>query len=200
MTQKNLIDYNIIEVRKKTLSEIQENISRCCECEICDLEVNKFYPEKGFGRLPIKRGIKKVLLVGINPSVKRFADSMFVGAFTGRTSGDLLQELLEQAGIKKDELYITNLVRCSTPANSPLKEKYINNCKDYLFEEIRLIQPKVIVSLGKCVIDFLKEHRDFIKTFCSCDFIFLEHPNTLKYNPEKKEKYLKELSKIKGYL
>jgi uracil-DNA glycosylase len=87
------------------------------------------------------------------------ADLMFVGEapganedkqglpFVGR-AGNLLDQLLEEVGIQRSEVFITNVICCRPPGNrDPLPEE-IGACKPYLHRKIELIEPKVICTLG----------------------------------------------------
>ena len=87
------------------------------------------------------------------------ADLMFVGEapganedkqglpFVGR-AGMLLNQLLEEIGIQRSDVFITNVICCRPPGNrDPLPEE-IDACKPYLFRKIELIEPKVICTLG----------------------------------------------------
>jgi uracil-DNA glycosylase len=87
------------------------------------------------------------------------ADLMFVGEapggeedrqglpFVGR-AGKLLDQMLEEVGLKRGDVFITNVICCRPPGNrDPLPEE-IEACKPYLFKKIRLIEPKVICTLG----------------------------------------------------
>lgn len=63
--------------------------------------------------------------------------------------GQLLNKLLEKAGIQRKDVYITNLVKCRPPVNrNPLPEE-IQNCKPWLWAEIQKIKPAAILTLGK---------------------------------------------------
>jgi DNA polymerase len=87
------------------------------------------------------------------------ADVMFVGEapganedrqglpFVGR-AGNLLDQLLEEVGITRSDVFITNVICCRPPGNrDPLPEE-IEACKPYLYRKIELIEPKVICTLG----------------------------------------------------
>ena len=87
------------------------------------------------------------------------ADLMFVGEapgasedqqglpFVGR-AGQLLNQLLEEIGIQRSDVFITNVICCRPPGNrDPLPEE-IDACKPYLYRKIELIEPKVICTLG----------------------------------------------------
>jgi uracil-DNA glycosylase family 4 len=87
------------------------------------------------------------------------ADLMFVGEapgaaedqqglpFVGR-AGQLLNQMLEEIGIQRSDVFITNVICCRPPGNrDPLPEE-IDACKPYLFRKIELIEPKVVCTLG----------------------------------------------------
>jgi uracil-DNA glycosylase len=87
------------------------------------------------------------------------ADLMFVGEapgaeedrvgipFVGR-SGILFTRLLEEAGISRDEVFITSTLKCRPPGNRDPKAPEIESCRPWLFEQIRLVEPRVVATLG----------------------------------------------------
>jgi DNA polymerase len=68
----------------------------------------------------------------------------FVGA-----AGQFLNELLEFAGLNREQVFITNIVKCRPPGNRDPQPAEIDACKPYLDRQIALIKPKVIVTLGR---------------------------------------------------
>jgi len=92
-------------------------------------------------------------------------DLMFVGEAPGRDedlqgkpfvgrAGQLLTKIIHAMTFKRDEVYITNIVKCRPPGNRNPQGSEIASCKDYLLAQIELINPKVIVTLGKVASDF----------------------------------------------
>jgi DNA polymerase len=87
------------------------------------------------------------------------ADLMFVGEapgaeedrqglpFVGR-SGALLTRLLEESGISRDEVFVANTLKCRPPENRDPTVTEIEACRPWLFEQIRLIEPRVVATLG----------------------------------------------------
>ncbi|HEX6221066.1 MAG TPA: uracil-DNA glycosylase, partial [Acidimicrobiia bacterium] len=67
----------------------------------------------------------------------------FVGA-----AGQLLDELLAGIGLQREEVYIANVLKCRPPGNRDPKEDEIDACKGYLREQIRMINPQTVVTLG----------------------------------------------------
>ena len=67
--------------------------------------------------------------------------------FVGR-AGQLLDQLLEEIGLKRSEVYIANVLKCRPPGNRDPRPNEIDACKGYLRTQIRLIRPKAVVTLG----------------------------------------------------
>ncbi len=87
------------------------------------------------------------------------ADLMFVGEAPGRNedlqgepfvgaAGQLLDELLAGIGIQRPQVYIANVLKCRPPNNRDPRPDEIDACKGYLREQIRMISPRVVVTLG----------------------------------------------------
>jgi len=74
-------------------------------------------------------------------------DSIFGNAFSGNV-GSLLNECIEKAGYKRNDVYVTMLVKCNTKGGANPKITEINTCSKLLEKEIKVIKPKVIVALG----------------------------------------------------
>jgi len=85
-----------------------------------------------------------LMLVGEAPGKNEdLQGEPFVGA-----AGQLLDELLGGIGIQRDEIYIANVLKCRPPGNRDPKDDEIDACKGYLREQIRMIHPDVVVTLG----------------------------------------------------
>lgn len=88
------------------------------------------------------------------------ADIMFVGEAPGfhedqqgrpfvGAAGQFLEELLESIGLKREDVFITNVVKCRPPGNRDPLPQEISACEAYLDRQIELIQPTVVVTLGR---------------------------------------------------
>jgi DNA polymerase len=95
------------------------------------------------------------------------ADLMFVGEAPGRNederglpfvgqAGKLLDTLLGEIGLSRDDTFITNVLRCRPPGNRDPHPVEIENCQDYLFRTIDLVQPVVICTLGNFATKLLR--------------------------------------------
>ena len=87
----------------------------------------------------------KVMLIGEAPGREEDETGHpFVGA-----AGRFLDDVLEGAGVKRDDLFITNIVKCRPPKNRAPRVNEIETCvSNYLFEQIELIDPRLIMLLG----------------------------------------------------
>jgi len=93
------------------------------------------------------------------------AELMFVGEAPGRDediqgkpfvgrAGQLLTKIINAMEFKREDVYITNLIKCRPPENrTPYKEE-IEKCQDYLLEQLKFVKPRVVVALGKVASDF----------------------------------------------
>jgi uracil-DNA glycosylase len=117
--------------------------------------VELYHEASGCVRCPLHRGRTNVVFGSGNAN----ADLMFVGEapgmhedlqglpFVGR-AGKLLDELLEGVGLKRSDVFITNVLLCRPPGNRDPQPDEIDTCKPYLHRKIELIEPKVICTLG----------------------------------------------------
>jgi len=87
----------------------------------------------------------EVMFIGEGPGFHEDQQGLpFVGS-----SGQFLDELLANAGIDRESVYISNVVKCRPPGNRDPKPEEVAACKPYLDRQIELINPKVIVTLGR---------------------------------------------------
>lgn len=87
----------------------------------------------------------KLMFIGEAPgAVEDETGRPFVGA-----AGKLLTETIEKFGLKRAEVYITNVIKCRPPSNRDPREEEIESCSPYLESQILLIKPSVIVALGR---------------------------------------------------
>jgi DNA polymerase len=118
---------------------LEELRARALVCTDCGLSQTRTQVVFGVGD-PNAR----VMLVGEAPGKNEdLQGEPFVGA-----AGKLLDELLIEIGLQRSEVYIANVLKCRPPGNrDPLPDE-IDCCKGYLREQIRLIRPEVVVTLG----------------------------------------------------
>lgn len=116
--------------------ELRDIALACTDCRLAETRTNVVF---GVGD-PDAR----LMLVGEAPGKNEdIQGEPFVGA-----AGQLLDELLESIGVTRDEAYIANVLKCRPPGNRDPQQDEIDSCKGYLREQIRMIRPEVVVTLG----------------------------------------------------
>jgi DNA polymerase len=93
-----------------------------------------------------------LMFVGEAPGAKEDERGLpFVGA-----AGKMLEELLAGVGLRREDVFIANVLKCRPPGNRDPAPVEIENCQDYLFRQVELIQPKVICTLGNFATKLLR--------------------------------------------
>lgn len=145
MTKKNTAEEDIITIEEPeglfdgktmTLEEIREEIGDCTRCKLHEGRTNLVFGD----------GNTKAKLVFVGEGPGRDED-MQGKPFVGR-SGKLLTKIIEAMGLKREDVYICNVVKCRPPNNRTPEPDEMSTCEQFLFKQIRDIKPEVIVCLG----------------------------------------------------
>ena len=120
----------------------------------------------------------------------------------------MLTAMIEKVlGVPRDNVYITNLLKCRPLASQEVHESEFHTCKAYLFKEIALVNPKVIVTLGEKAYHYLtndttpmKEIRGTVIPKEGYTIVPTYHPNFLLKNPSLKKEVFLDLQRVKGLL
>ena len=119
-----------------SLEAIKQNVINCTKCDLCKTRTNAV-PGKGSFQ-------SDVIFVGEAPGRNEDRNGEpFVGV-----AGKKLSVALEEAGISREEVYITNIVKCRPPNNRVPNKVERDACQDYIRQEISIIKPKIICILG----------------------------------------------------
>jgi uracil-DNA glycosylase family 4 len=122
------------------MSELETLHERIRVCTLCKLHVGRTHAVPGEGPERVD-----VMFIGEAPGFHEDKQGRpFVGA-----AGQFLEELLESIDFKREQVFITNVVKCRPPANRDPEEEEIEACRPYLDRQIALLQPKMIVTLGR---------------------------------------------------
>lgn len=139
------------------LKEINEKIQICTNCELHKLECNVKDISKGYGKLyGWKAGQKcRFMFLGMNPSYVRFPQHEYAfGGIKGTPGpGEKFNSILKETGVF-DNIFCDNIVHCSSLTNE-IKLSWAQSCFTHLFEEIKILQPKKIIVMGKQVNNIL---------------------------------------------
>ncbi len=189
--QLDLFDKRI-ESKCKSIDELREVAINCKRC-------------------PLREGCKHLVFGAGNSE----ADLMFVGEgpgvdedregipFVGR-AGQLLNKILQAAEIKREEVYISNIVKCRPPHNRKPTVQEMKSCLWILAQEIKLVKPKIIVPLGSTALRGLlnpkgritKTRGKWIK-YKGYYFLATFHPAALLRDKSKKLSVWKDFLKMK---
>ncbi len=122
------------------MSELEELHQRIASCPDCDLCRTRTHAVPGDGPPNAE-----VLFVGEAPG---FYEDQQARPFVG-PAGRFLDELIASIGLRRDQVFITNVVKCRPPNNRDPLPGEVDACRKHLQRQIELIQPRVIVSLGR---------------------------------------------------
>ena len=122
------------------------------------------------------------------------ADLMFVGEAPGARederglpfvgqAGRLLDQLLEEIGLARGDVFVANVLKCRPPGNRDPLPQEIDSCQDYLFRQLDLIRPKVVCSLGNFSTKLLRGDPTGITRLHGRDEIRTIGPRTLRLYP-----------------
>lgn len=132
-----------MKVPVRPLAEIREEVSTCKACSLCEGRTNVVFGE-GNPRA-------RVMIVGEAPGKNEdLQGKPFVGA-----AGKFLDELLEVAGLKREDVFIANVLKCRPPSNRNPKPEEIEACATFLRQQTQTISPDVIVTLGNFATQFI---------------------------------------------
>jgi uracil-DNA glycosylase family 4 len=119
------------------LTELYKEIAACRQCEIAKLRT-KVVPGEGAENA-------EILFIGEAPG---FHEDQQGRPFVG-PAGQFLDKLLASIGLKRQQVYIANVIKCRPPNNREPLPGEIENCRNFLERQIELIHPKMVVTLGR---------------------------------------------------
>ena len=169
-------------------SELEKAVNACEKCPLCRTRKN----------VVLDRGDRgaRLMFVGEAPGETEDETGVpFVGA-----AGKLFDKYLAAAGIERDEVYVCNILKCRPPHNRDPEKAEEDACIDYLRAQVRLVDPKIIVCLGRIsamrLIDpDFRITRDHGKFYRRGKFLMTAHyhPSALLRDPSKKEDALRDM-------
>ncbi|HER44375.1 MAG TPA: uracil-DNA glycosylase [Candidatus Eisenbacteria bacterium] len=171
----------VSELSGLDLAALEERVSRCELCPLC----------KGRTRTVFGSGDPKARIVFVGEAPGREED-LRGEPFVGR-AGQLLTKILASVGFTREEVYITNILKCRPPENRDPNEQEVRLCKPYLKRQIELIEPVLICALGRIAGQNLLERnaslsvlRQHIHYYEDVRTIVTYHPAALLRNPNLK--------------
>lgn len=173
------------------LSEIAATVDACTLCPLHKTRT-RTVPGQGNPR-------PELMFVGEGPGADEDQQGL---AFVGR-AGKLLTKMIEAMGLTREEVFITNIVKCRPPGNRVPTPQEMAACMPYLHQQIGLLKPKVIVSLGATAalglipsLDAISKVRGTWQTFQGIDLMPTYHPAYLLRNPPAKRFVWEDLQEV----
>jgi len=186
-------------------AELKSLNSQIVNCDRCHLAETRQHALAGEGDIN-----SRFFLVALSPGEQEDIEGrMFIGP-----SGRMLDRLLNDVGIKRENLYISNLVKCNLPQNRKPKMLEIEACSKYLDEELEMLKPEFIIPLGFYATRYILEKYRADPPSAKADYkplygklyyamgqkIFpLTHPAALLYNPDYYSKTREKYGKLKTF-
>jgi len=194
MNELNQIEKDLRKIRNEVL-----------DCKKCSLYKTRIYPVVGEGNHQAK-----IVLCGEAPG---FNEDKTGRPFYGG-AGKILDELLGSVKIKREEIYICNILKCRPPNNRNPQKEEIKACTPYLERQIEIIKPKIIGALGNYATAYIltkygfkeeiqgisKIHGEIFETktsFGQVKIIPFYHPAVVVYNQNMKRELEKDFKILK---
>ena len=182
-------------VRHQTLDEIRRELGDCRRCKLCE------------GRRQIVFGSgnprARLVFVGEGPGAEEDAQGLpFVGP-----AGQLLTKMISAMGLRRDDVYICNVVKCRPPGNRNPEPDEIGACEPFLRAQLQSIGPEVVVALGKFAAQTLLREATPItrlrgqwRTYQGMKLMPTFHPAYLLRNPAEKKPCWEDLKAVMAVL
>lgn len=185
------------------MTKLLSQISTCQRCGLWKTKTNYVIGEGS--------ETARIMLIGEAPG---YHEDKQGRPFVGR-AGKILDELIASIGFTRQDIFITNILKCRPPNNRNPDSSEIRQCTEYLDRQIDIIQPKILAPLGKYACQYLFEkfglcfdsiskiHGKIFKKVTLRGTIYLlplYHPAVATYNPTRKTELLEDFKKIQTVL
>ncbi len=167
---------------------LEEEIAGCTACPLCR---SRTHPVPGVGNRHADW-----MLIGEAPGEQ---EDLKGEPFVGR-AGQLLNEMLRALGLDRDQVFITNVLKCRPPGNRDPKPEEVAACEPFLIRQIALIQPKIIVAVGRIAAQNLLKTsaplarlRGKVHRYDDIPLVVIYHPAYLLRNPGAKRQAWEDL-------
>lgn len=178
-----------------SLEAIREDIGECTRCKLSEHRTNIVFGEGN----PHAR----LVFIGEGPGADEDASGR---PFVGR-AGQLLDKIIVAIGLRREDVYIANVVKCRPPGNRTPEKDETATCEPFLFRQLRFINPSVIVTLGLPALQSLLKIRDSItrargqwREWNGVRVMPTFHPAYLLRDPSKKREVWEDIRKVRDYL
>jgi uracil-DNA glycosylase len=177
------------------LNELQTTVSTCRKCALSKTRTRTVFGT-GACRAPL-------IFVGEAPGADEDRQGL---PFVGR-AGQLLTKMLAYIGLKREDVYITNVLKCRPPRNRDPLPNEVACCEPYLLAQLEVVKPRLICALGRHAAQTLlkteaaiSKLRGRFHDYHGIKILPTFHPAYLLRNPADKDKAKEDLKKIKAFL
>ncbi|MCX6354554.1 MAG: uracil-DNA glycosylase [Candidatus Aureabacteria bacterium] len=180
---------------ERAMEEIRNRVDGCRKCGLA-----KTRKKTVFGSGSPRAS---VLFIGEAPGAEEDRQGL---PFVGR-AGQLLTKMLAFIGLKREDVYITNVLKCRPPGNRDPQPDEVACCEPYLLAQLDIIKPRLICALGRHAAQTLLKTEEGINRlrgrfhdYHGIKILPTYHPAYLLYSPGDKDKAKDDLSKLRAYL
>ncbi|MEM1805020.1 MAG: type-4 uracil-DNA glycosylase [Nanopusillaceae archaeon] len=189
---------------KERIEEIANQIKNCKKCQLYKSKTN-YVPGEGNPE-------SKIIFIGEAPGSEEDKQGR---PFVGKAGKYLTEQIEKILKIRREDIYITNLIKCRPPNNRDPKEEEIKSCSEWLIKQIEEIKPDLIVTLGRYSTKFIMEYfgLNFTNILKERGNIYIVkrwnkeiyiiptlHPAAVLYHANWKDLFEKDFEKIKEIL
>ena len=171
-----------------TIDELEQEASHC---SLCDLSKDNTQFKFGVGNKH-----SEIYVIGLNHY--QFNSELVLNSFKNMIENVLL--------LNFNDIYITHIIKCNTNLNINKLNRSIELCESYIFKQLELVKPKVIITLDSAFNHFMKRDEDIVDVsgnnykYDGIDLVPILHPEFVYKNPSYKDRMFKDLKKIKNLL
>ena len=163
---------------------------KIAQCQTCPLYETRTLAVPGEGD-----PTSDIMFIGEAPGLNEDKEGF---PFVGR-AGKLLDQLLNEIGLSRNKVFITNMVKCRPPNNRDPAPSEMSSCSRHLDSQIQVIEPTVIVTLGR--FSFSKLRSPVCSKYISNKHIFpMYHPAAALYNPSLRPRLAHDFTKLSQLL
>ncbi|WP_024955166.1 uracil-DNA glycosylase [Sulfurospirillum arcachonense] len=181
----------------KEIGQLKESVMSCHLCNLSKTRKNVVFGEGDENA--------KLMFIGEAPGASEDEDGK---VFVGR-SGTVLTNIIENVlRLKREDVYIANIVKCRPPGNRVPTMEEVSACKPYLMQQVEKVNPSIIVALGSTSFHHLtgeyeteiSKIRGEVLELGNAKLIPTYHPNFLLRNPSSKKEVFQDMLKVKSLL
>lgn len=181
--------------RIQTILRLEKDVRSCTLCRLCDCRIHAVPGEGTYS--------PQIVFVGEGPGAE---EDRLGRPFVGR-SGRFLDGMIESIGLRREDVFITNVVKCRPPDNRDPRPDEIAACSDYLEQQIELLAPRVVVTLGRFSMQrwfpgerITRIHGQVKEIAPGRVVLAMYHPAAALRNPQWREAFAADMRKLPGLL